>query len=140
MDSLRYVCLVLLLAAIGLAGCGTDDRPELGSVTGTVTMDDKPLPKVWVMFSPTSGRTSIAQTDESGEYELMYLEGTNGANIGSHKVSIMTYHEDEIEEMKHSTGQPVKEPIPARYNSKTTLTADVKEGDQVIDFPLKSAP
>lgn len=140
MASLRHLCLFWLIGACFLAGCrGRSDRPKLGSVTGTVFMDDKPLPEVWVMFNPTGGgRTSTARTDKDGKYELMYLEGVKGANIGTHKVVVMTYHEDEIEEMKINTGKPVKEPIPAKYNSKTTLTEEVKEGNNVIDIHLES--
>jgi len=104
-------------------------------------MDDKPLPNVWVMFNPTTGgRTSMARTNEEGEYELLYLKGAKGANIGSHDVVIMTYHEDEILEMQAASNEPIKEPIPSKYNTKTTLTAQVKEGENVYDFPLKSAP
>lgn len=128
-----------LLGALLLAGCGgVDDRPTLGSVTGTVTMDGQPLPNVWVMFNPTAGRTAMARTDENGEYELQYLEGTEGANLGTHSVVIQTYAEDELYELQEASGKPVKEPIPARYNSKTMLKAEVKEGNNVIDFPLES--
>ena len=101
-------------------------------------MDDKPLPDTWIMFNPASGRTSLARTNNDGEYELMYLEGVKGANIGSHKVVITAYNEDEIEEMKAGSNEPVKEPIPAKYNSRTTLTEEVKEGKNVIDFHLDS--
>ncbi|MGD9857637.1 MAG: carboxypeptidase-like regulatory domain-containing protein [Planctomycetaceae bacterium] len=139
MESLRKRCLVWIIAACLCMGCGgRGDRPELGTVTGTVFLDDQPLPNVWVMFNPTAGgRTSMARTNENGEYELMYLEGTKGANLGSHKVVIMTYHEDEIEEMRFNN-EPVKEPILPRYNSQTTLTAEVKEGKNPIDFHLES--
>jgi hypothetical protein len=132
--------IVCLVAVSILTGCGgSSDRPELATVTGTVYMDDKPLPHVWVLFNPTTGgRTSMARTDESGKYKLMYLEGAEGANIGTHNVVIMTYHEDEIEEIKLNTGQPVKDPIPARYNVQSTLTEEVKQGENVIDFRLES--
>lgn len=140
MESFRSCCLVATIATCCLAGCGgSGDRPQLGTVTGTVYMDDKPLPNVWVMFNPTSGgRTSMARTGEDGNYRLMYLEGATGANLGSHSVVIMTFHEDEIYELQAESNEPVKEPIPARYNSATTLTADVKEGANVIDFRLES--
>jgi hypothetical protein len=138
---LRNCLLMGLAAACLLAGCGKGDRPELGYVSGKVTMDDKPMADVWVMFNPQGGgRTSIGRTDQDGEYELMYLEGAKGANFGTHKVVIVTFNEDEAEEMRSSTGEPIKEPIPAQYNTQTTLTAEVKEGDQVIDFALKSTP
>jgi len=133
--------LLALVAACLLAGCGKGDRPELGYVSGKVTMDDKPMADVWVMFNPQGGgRTSIGRTNQDGEYELMYLEGAPGANFGTHKVVIVTFNEDEAEEMRSETGEPIKEPIPAKYNTQTTLTAEVKEGDQEINFPLTSAP
>lgn len=129
-----------MIAACFLAGCGgNSDRPKLGTVTGTVSMDDKPYPNVWVLFNPTTGgRTSMGRTNDEGVYELLYLEGTKGANIGPHKVVIMAYHEDEIEEARINN-EPIEEPIPAKYNAQTTLTADVKEGSNVIDFPLSTA-
>ncbi len=140
MEYYRNCSVLGVIGVCFLVGCGgRGDRPELGTVTGTVYMDGTPLPNVWVMFNPTEGgRTSMGRTNEEGEYELMYLEGTEGANIGPHKVVIMTYHEDEIEEMKLNTGKPVKEPIPARYNSQTSLTEVVEEGANVIDFHLES--
>lgn len=102
-------------------------------------MDGKPLPNVWVMFNPTTaGRTAMARTNEDGEYEMMYLEDAAGANLGTHNVVIQTYAEDELYELQEASPTPVKEPIPAKYNSKTTLTAEVKEGDNVLDFPLES--
>ncbi|MCA9109532.1 MAG: hypothetical protein KDA52_06275 [Planctomycetaceae bacterium] len=139
MKSCRSRRLFCIVATCLCLGCGSrGDRPELGTVTGTVYMDDEPLPNVWVMFNPTGGgRTSLGRTDEEGEYELMYLEGAEGANLGSHQVVIMTYHEDEIEEMKLNN-EPVKEIIPSKYNTKTTLNADVKEGSNTIDFKLES--
>ncbi|MCA9012217.1 MAG: hypothetical protein KDB01_20835 [Planctomycetaceae bacterium] len=139
MNSFRNVSIFWFVGSCLLAGCGgAGDRPELGTVTGVVTMDDKPLPNVWVMFIPSSGRTSIARTDENGAYDLKYLEGANGAKIDSHTVSIATYHEDEIEELRYNSQEPVTEPIPAKYNSKTTLKADVVAGANVIDFKLES--
>lgn len=140
MARLLNTLLLGMISACFLTGCGNrGDRPTLGTVTGTVFMDDNPLPEVWIMFNPTGGgRTSTARTNKDGQYELMYLERTKGANLGKHNVIIMTYHEDEIEEMKVNTGKPVKEPIPPQYNSKTTLTAEVKEGKNVIDFHLES--
>jgi hypothetical protein len=139
MGSFRNGCLAWMVGACLLMGCGgRGDRPKLATVTGTVYLDEKPLPKVWVMFSPTSGRTSVARTNEKGQYDLQYLDRVKGANIGSHKVMIMTYHEDEIEEMKGASQGPVKEPIPVKYNSATTLSEQVKEGKNVIDFRLVS--
>ena len=139
MELLRNRWQLWMIGACVLTGCSRGDRPQLGAVTGTVFLDEAPLPNVWVMFNPTAGgRTSMARTNELGQYELLYLDGVKGANIGSHKVVILTYNEDELEEMKASAGGSVKEPIPSKYNSQTTLTEDVSEGRNVIDFHLES--
>lgn len=139
MGSLRNYCLLGMMGACFLAGCGSrGDRPQLGKVTGTVYLDDKPLPNVLVMFSPTSGRTSVGRTNEKGQYDLSYLEGTKGANLGSHRVMIQAYGEDELQELRGASEKPVEEPIPAKYNLKSTLKEEVKQGKNVIDFRLES--
>ncbi len=117
--------------------CGSSDQPELGTVTGKVTMDGKPLAKFWVGFAPPEGRSSMDMTDEEGRYELLYLHDTPGAKVGPHKVAITTPEEDEF-------GGEVKnwrELIPARYNRQTELTAEVKSGRNEFNFDLtKTAP
>ncbi|WP_417391838.1 hypothetical protein [Gimesia sp.] len=135
LKSFESLCLFLLSFCL-LTGCGDSggsDQPDLGTVTGVVTMDGQPLSNVMVSFSPENGRPSIARTDEAGNYELGYLAETKGAVIGKHTVSITTPQENPT-----PPGQVYKDPIPAKYNSKTTLTADVKAGDNTFDFQLES--
>lgn len=138
MGSLKNFCLFMMIGVFLLTGCsGKRDRPSLGTVTGKVFMDGQPLPNVWIMFIPTTGRTSIGRADKDGKFELMYLEGVKGANLGTHKVVITTYNEDEIEDFK-AEGKFVEEPIPAKYNHETTLTETVKEGKNNIEIRLES--
>lgn len=131
----EIVCLSIftLFIATGCGDGGGSDQPDLGTVTGVVTMDGKPLANVTVVFTPTAGRPSNAKTDAAGNYELGYLRDTRGAVIGSHQVSISTPQENPT-----PPGQVYKDPIPAKYNTKTTLTADVKEGANTFDFQLES--
>jgi hypothetical protein len=120
-----------LLLVLGCSGA-PNDQPELGLVTGTVTLDGKPLAKVWVGFAPEGGRSSMGLTDKDGRYKLDYLFDTPGAKVGPHIVTITTPREDE-------SGDEVpnfKELVPAHYNTQTTLTAEVKPGQNTIDFPL----
>lgn len=127
----------VLLCSLGLIfGCSANvqDQPELGEVTGTVTMDDKPLSQALVVFSPESGRSSTAVTDDAGMYQLQYLHNVRGAVIGNHKVQITTYFKDE----DSPQALKYKEKIPSRYNSKSTLTAMVEAGSNKHDFALKS--
>jgi hypothetical protein len=118
---------------VGLAGCGGPEHPEVGRVSGVVTLDGQPLPEAIVMFQPTQGRASIATTDSAGKYSLTYLDGVPGALLGAHKVIIRT-------EVPGEDGQPpiAKEKLPKKYHEKTELTAEVKPGSNTFDFPLTS--
>jgi hypothetical protein len=125
----------LMLAA---AGCQRGDRPPLGRVSGTVTMDGQPLAGVEVSFAPETGRPSIGLTDGAGRYELTYVGTVKGAKVGSHRVRIAmpmaSLDSDDAE-------QPVRTllmRIPLRYNFQTTLTAEVQRGRNDFDFALES--
>ena len=124
-----------LPAALGMAllclaaGCGESDRPPLGTVTGTVTLDGVPLAEALVLFTPEGpGRTAIGTTDASGGYRLAYLRDIAGANLGPHAVRITTADDE--------AGR--KEILPPRYHRQSELVAVVEPGDNVIDFTLQS--
>lgn len=116
-----------LLAAI--AGCSRSNRPPLGTVTGTVTLDGRPLAAAAVHFTPDApGRTSLGFTDAAGEYHLRYLRDIEGANLGRHTVRIMTATEE-------NGGREI---LPPRYHAATVLEATVQPGTNRIDFSLQS--
>jgi hypothetical protein len=122
----------MLLAVTALAvtaGCAKSDRPPLGRVAGTVTLDGQPLAAAVVAFTPEgSGRTALGTTDAAGHYSLAYLRDIAGANVGRHVVRIMTASEE-------SGG---RERLPARYHRQSELVADVQTGDNTIDFQLRA--
>ncbi|MBA3313370.1 MAG: carboxypeptidase-like regulatory domain-containing protein [Planctomycetota bacterium] len=130
----RIGCLLLL----SLAGCGSDG-PELSEVTGTVTLDGKPLQGAILTFIPEApgASTSYGITDAEGNYSLMYSRDKSGAMIGTHKVEIAT---EKLTADDMADGQPVPKyvPIPKKYKEPGALTADVKSGDNDIDFELTS--
>jgi hypothetical protein len=128
------ICLVVgACNLVLLLGCGKPEHPEVGRVSGVVTLDGQPLPDATVMFQPTEGRASIATTDSAGKYSLIYLDGVPGALLGSHKVIIRT-------EIPGEDGQPpiAKEKLPRKYHEQTELTAEVKPGSSKFDFALTS--
>lgn len=124
------------LALATVIGCGGGGgASDLGQVTGTITMDGKPLENAEVVFAPPTGRPSMGLTDSNGKYELNYIRDIKGAVPATHKVRITTRPEEVAD---NYSGPAFKEPIPAKYNADTTLTADVKLGENTFDFELKS--
>ena len=126
---------LLLVIATTIAGCssGASDVPPLGKVTGLVTMDGQPVVGAVVEFQPANGRPSSGTTDDQGRYELIYTNELHGAIVGSHKVKISTpqyvlYNDASTTENKES--------IPAKYNTQTTLSAEVTAGSNDIGFQL----
>ncbi|MCH9655664.1 MAG: carboxypeptidase-like regulatory domain-containing protein [Planctomycetes bacterium] len=120
-----------LMFSVGCGGSGASDQPDLGTVSGVVKMDGQPLANVTVSFSPAQGRPSNGKTDTEGNYNLGYIGDTKGAVIGAHTVSIST-----PQEAPTPPGTTYKDPIPAKYNVKTTLKEEVKAGDNTINFDL----
>lgn len=126
--------LALALAFISLAtGCGNG----LSGVSGTVTLDGKPLDKAFVEFSPPNGRPSMGKTDSNGYYRLEYSTSQTGVEAGEHKVRIFTHEEASIDMKTGEPTPPVKEIVPAKYHRNSTLTAQVKSGSNKIDFDLE---
>ncbi len=122
-----------LMLSVGCGGSGASDQPDLGQVSGVVKMDGQPLANVTVASSPAQGRPSSAKTDTEGNYELGYIGDAKGAVIGAHTVSIST-----PQDAPTPPGTTYKDPVPAKYNTKTTLKEEVKAGDNTINFDLES--
>ena len=62
---------LLLPAILVFSGCGDNRAPA--KVTGTITMDGRPLAGAEVTFAPTDGgRQSYGYTDSQGRYELRF--------------------------------------------------------------------
>lgn len=131
--SFRVVaCCLSLAGVLSLLGCGGagGDVPDLGQVTGVVTLDGQPLPNAQVEFAPASGRPSSGQTGPDGRYSLQYTAEHPGAVVGAHTVRISTGG--------YSDAGPVEEKLPPRYHAETELKADVKPGINEINFDLQS--
>lgn len=126
------VCCLASVGVLSLLGCGggADGTPELGEVTGVVTLDGRPLPKAQVEFAPASGRPSSGETAEDGRYTLQYTADHAGAVVGAHSVKISTGG--------YGDAGPIDEKLPPRYHAETELKADVKPGNNEINFDLLS--
>ncbi len=118
------------LVAIAISQCvgcfDQGDRPDLGEVTGVVTLDGEPLANASIAFTMEGFRPSVGHTDSEGKYELIYIRDTKGAAVGTHTVRIRQFG---------SRGR-----VPARYDMESELTGEVKPGENVINFTLLSDP
>ncbi|WP_339676407.1 carboxypeptidase-like regulatory domain-containing protein [uncultured Gimesia sp.] len=127
--NLRNVCVVLVMSTF-VAGCGSgQDIPPLAQVSGTVTIDGKPVSGASVIFEPKFQAVSASGgTDKDGKFTLMYGD-TAGAAIGDYIVRVFHYGDD--------PELPQESLVPESYGAGSTLTATVKEGENEIDFDLK---
>jgi hypothetical protein len=133
--------LLTALALISLPGCSNSGYSELGlvDVTGTVTLDGKPLPGAKVAFESDDKRCAMGTTDSSGRYTLMYDSQTRGTTPGPKIVRITTVELGEGGGAAEGAAAP-KETLPPRYNQKSELKADVSASNKTFNFDLKSAP
>ena len=131
----RFTFALFLAASSLMAGCsGSRDELPREPVSGTVMMDGQPLAEGAIQFTPAAGSSgpaiSYTAPIENGQFSIPRADGLVP---GSYKVSISavpvkrdTRIEATIGKKKKAT--PFKELIPAKYNSKTTLTEEIKRG------------
>lgn len=146
----------LLLAAPVFLGCGSS-LPERGVVTGTIKVDGQPINQGQVCFWPEQGRPATATIQADGSYRLTTFEPGDGATIGKHQVTVEakrvvgkgkmpTSMEEEIAMIGDGKSSARDFKLhwlaPERYRNKETsgLTAEVKSGENQLDFDLKSHP
>jgi hypothetical protein len=136
--------LLLGLPVLLTLGCG--GSKSVAPVSGKVTMDGKAVANATVTFSPIAppgsidaGISSTGKTNDAGEYTLTATSGQTGAQVGKHRVSIVSLAPDVGQgDERHRAGSLMNK-IPPQYNDKTTLTCDVPAGGKKdADFPLTS--
>ena len=119
--------------ALTLFGCTARpaNQPKIAPVSGTVTMDGRPLEGVAVVFESERGVLSFGNTDADGRYKLSYIRSAKGAGLGRNVVRIST-------PTMGPTSPLHKDSIPAIYNTQSALAAEVVKGRNVFDFALES--
>jgi hypothetical protein len=134
----RWIGLAVLLA--GIAGCNKGPAP-LSEVSGTVTMDGKPLAGCLVRFIPVADKsdnqqvTSSGVADASGNYTLEAADGRKGAVVGKHKV-VVTWPRQDRDKPPPATPPPA---IPPQYEQllQTPIEKDVVAGSNTIPIEVK---
>jgi len=124
-----WAVLFLLMCATAFSGgCGSGFK--LAQVSGTVTVDGAPVPNLQVVFEPQDKTqpSSIGFTQADGKYELRCSSGEPGAVPGAHTVRVTTVETDD------PAGPPLT--IPAKYNTSSQLTNEVKPGANTINVEI----
>ena len=130
----RFSFIVLCLTVLTV-GCGgpPSDQPDLGEVSGKVTVDGTALANATVTFTPTGkGRPSTGTTDSEGYYELMYTLEASGAAMGEHVVTIGLQTDEEDYESDNADEGSSLPPAASDRSLKKTVEA----GSNTIDIEL----
>ncbi|MBD3675260.1 MAG: hypothetical protein HUJ26_17230 [Planctomycetaceae bacterium] len=127
-------CLICLIT-VGCGGSG-GDGPELFPVTGTVTFDGEPVSEGRILFRADGG----AGKGYAGEIK----EGTYTVETVAGDMTVEIVASREVPGKFGEAASPDEEPpplmemyIPEKYNTKTTLTATVSDGENTIPFELE---
>jgi hypothetical protein len=137
----------ILVFACGLlcAGCGGDGYGERYAISGEVTLDGQPLDEGRILLTPldaTANAPGATGTIAAGRY---VIPAEAGPGLGKYRVMI---HRDrktgrQVPNYDGAEGdmqEEIVESIPAAYNTRSTLEADVAGDGDVFKFDLLSKP
>ena len=127
----------ILVGLLGLAifGCQDPNMPDLGRVSGRVTLDGEPVANARLIFTPVGKQPCVGKTDEDGNYEMMFDTGVRGAVVGINRVAISTMWEEHNDKGERIM---IPETIPEKYNAKSTLEFEVTGSRQTKNWDLTS--
>jgi hypothetical protein len=133
----QRLCSILALCAISsIFGCGKTAAP---TVHGKVTLDGESVSMGSIEFHPQgSGGTKASAAIEQGSYTI---PATTKMQPGKYRVQInwMKPTGKKIPSADPGiTADEMREAIPAKYNTNSTLTAEIAPGDSEKDFALTS--
>lgn len=143
--SLRYTHCALVFCSLTVCGCfgGSAENIERAAISGTVTYDGKPLPEGSIQFVPdtdSSGKPLRGKAVQAIISDGVYrLEADRGATVGMNQVLINA--SKKTGKFQESDGQKteiLKQYLPAKYNTSSTLKYEVKSGENTADFALES--
>jgi hypothetical protein len=141
----RIGSVLVSLAVLACAGCGKSKNPQ-GRLpfSGTVTLDGQPLTGGHLNFEPQGGQaTQSGGMIKDGKFDVTEEAG---AAPGLYSVAIFSGAAPlpagvipGSPEADVAALQGPGELVPPKYNVRTTLTADVKPGEEnVFSFELST--
>ena len=145
-------CLAAALAG-PLAGCGPRG-PALAEVSGTVTLDGRPLERGTITFEATGLRAATARIVDGRIVEATTHRANDGVPVGRQRIAVFSRAEPVALKpgtapAKASPGSAAFPPsmtgpslLPARYNDPATsgLTATISPGQNTLSLELHRRP
>jgi hypothetical protein len=138
----RRLQFIICLATAALLGCG--DAGEHALVTGKITLDNQPLDEATISFMPSGGSQAQAAWSmvKGGQYTIdeaaQLAPGPTRVEIRATRSTGKIIPAGASAVPGGEPEQEMKEVIPSRYNTASTLSAELKPGENVLDFDLKS--
>lgn len=152
-------CLALIaFVFLCIPGCGSKGdgySGQRGQVSGTVTIDGKPLTAGCqiIFISSTGGYTAAGPIGENGAYTLNYVGG-GGLPAGEYQIQftapiVVSTTAAAVDPTKMASGMKMgakmkavdEGPVPTKYQSTNTskMFFTVKDGENKADFELKKS-
>ena len=126
-----FPAFALLLTALVL-GCG----PSTGGVSGTVTVNGQPAKAGIISFVPADANGAPVTGEISdGKYSLQAVVGAKRVQIS---VPVVIGQRPEYNGPGAPLVEITEESVPAKYNSETELTFDLKPGVNQKDWAVES--
>ena len=125
--------LAIILTLVAVTGCG----PSTGTVSGTVTVNGQPATSGIISFVPADGKGApvTVEIQSGGKYSAQSVAGAKQVQIS---IPVVVGKRPEY----NGPGAPMlditEESIPAKYNSETELTFDLKPGVNQKDWAVVS--
>jgi hypothetical protein len=124
---LPYSCGVAALCLWLAVGCGSTDGLDRQAMSGRVTVDGRPLANGAILFEPSTRQsgTAVGATIRRGEF---VISRNQGAVPGNYLVRVYASSGKQAPPAKgqtERTPRPMVEWLPARYNAKSELKAEV---------------
>ncbi len=135
----RTICssIAIVLAAVGITGCGGDSLPNLVPIEGEVLYNGEPLTEGTVIYLPAQpgGRQATGPIGPKGQFTLMTLKKNDGVMRGDYQIAIYAYEphpgEPMSREEREAAGGKIERGfiIPEKYADGATsgLTDKVDE-------------
>lgn len=155
----KWLIWLQVLAVVGFApGCNSDNNPKTYQVTGTLTVNGKPVDQATLVFLPSAadGYPATGITDADGKYQLTTFTAGDGAVPGDYTIKVSKFKysetsasatqvyassEEELAayQLDEGSAAPPKSLLPPRYANPATsgLTYKVTETDSTFDINLK---